>query len=187
MADIRGLVLQSRFDFLEQEQGEGAVQRLKERLTPEHLPMVAEQIFPVNLYPFALLQDIDRALLEVTGTPEEALFSRVGSHLGLLLADRYFYNYIEGQNPQGLLDQLGRLYPYLIYLGGYTVAHSGQGQSRVAIHYPEPIHRPYCLALQHALAAMLTRCRAEALTWQEDTCAAQQAEACHYRFQWQQS
>jgi hypothetical protein len=148
MSDIRGIIIQSRLDFLENHPDTNLSQQVIQKLGEPAKQAIGEQVFLTNLYPFHLLKDLDSAIVESFDISLKELFKEIGSKTALVMMDRYFFTYIQQKNPQGLLAQIERVYPYVWDFGKYSYNKSGNTEASIKFDYDEDIHKSYCLFIQ---------------------------------------
>ncbi len=186
MSEIRGLILQSRFEFLEEKIGSQAIRLLLEKLSPASKQIIEEQIFPVNKYPFQLLKEIDSVIPQIISEPLEKIFRDMGKYFSPIIVDKYFYNYIESRNPAGFLHHMEKLYFYLWDFGQYNCTPSAKNNNEYDVHlnYEIDIHKPYCWFMQAFLTQGVEICGASNVTLKEIKCEAENDEECLYRIKW---
>ncbi len=184
MSNIKGLVIQSRLDYLENRNDQNLMRMVLQKLSEPARQAVGEQVFLTNLYPFHILRELDAVLGENLGQPLEEVFREIGEHFAVTILDRYFYNYIETQNPQAFLAQIKNLYPYLWDFGRYSYRKSNNHSASVRFEYDEDIHKPYCWFMQAFLKKGVTICGGKAVTLREESCGAEDGEACVYLLAW---
>jgi len=184
MSDIKGLVFQSRLDYLENMAENNAYQQMMKKLPDPVRQAVGEQVFPSNLYPFHLLQNMDNALGASVSQPLENIFREIGARHAEGIIDRYFYNYEEARNPQKFLEQFGRLYSYLWDFGTYSYQKTGDRNAQVTFGYDEDIHKSYCWFMQEFLKKGVGICGGNAVKLNEKECEAEDGESCLYELQW---
>ena len=184
MSDIKGLVIQSRLDYLENHDDQRLWKTVLQKLSEPTRQAVGEQVFLTNLYPFRILKELDTVLGENLDQPLEKVFRDIGEHFAVTILDRYFYNYIEMQDPQAFLAQIRNLYPYLWNFGQYFYQKSDNHSASVRFEYDEDIHKPYCWFTQAFLKKGIEICGGKAVALQEETCGAEDGEACSYVLTW---
>ena len=142
MEQIRGLVFHSRLSFIDTEMNSAQQKTFLNQLSEKNRVLLSDLIFPVNLYSFSLLAEIDAHLPEAVGQPEDVVFSKMGEQFAVIQLDRYFFDYINGRNPGGFLEHGERLYPALWHIGRCEVAAEKKGGT-VKITTQEPLHSGY--------------------------------------------
>ncbi|GAB4372857.1 MAG: hypothetical protein Kow0042_16440 [Calditrichia bacterium] len=184
MSDIRGLVIQSRLDYLENFYDNTVMQNIMKSLPDPVRQAVGEQVFPSNLYPFHYLRDLDTTIGEAIEKPLETIFTEIGESYAYQILDRYFYNYIESRDPQKFLAQLSKLYPYLWNFGEYTCQKSNARSATLRFQYDDDIYKPYCWFIQAFLKKGIELCGGNSVEIDEKGCESSENEACIYQVKW---
>jgi len=185
MSDIRGLIVQSRLDYIENFSDENTYQKIKQKLNEPARQAIGEQVFLTNLYHFRLLKELDLAIGESLGSSLESIFREIGKNSANLLLDRYFYNYIHLKSPHGFLSQLERLYTYIWNFGNYSYQKFPNHSAQIKFDYDEDIHKPYCWYMQSFLLRGVELCGGKNVQVKELKCEAENGESCIYRIQWE--
>lgn len=185
MSEIRGLMINSRIDYLESLPDSTVYQKVMQRLPESVRQNIGEQIFLTNLYPFQVLKELDAAMAEVLDSSIESLFRSMGKRSATRAVDQYFFNYMQSRNPHGFLSQITRLYPYLCNFGEYFYQKSDQTSARIRLSYNEDIHKPYCWFVQSFLQNGIEICGGKKVVLQEVECEADAGESCRYEVQWE--
>ncbi|NOX38273.1 MAG: TIGR02265 family protein [Calditrichaeota bacterium] len=186
MRDVRGLVLLSRIEFLENELDGNAMKQLADMLSPQTREMVTEQIFPVNRYPFSVLKEIDQVIPQLVSLPLEELFRKIGTHFAPIIVDRYFYNYMVAHQPDKFLVQFKNLYLHLWGFGEYAYDFQDRHRVTLSFEYEEDIHKPYCWFVQAFFTESIQLCGGKQVVLNEMECDAENGERCVYKINWQE-
>ena len=186
MSEIRGIVIQSRMDYLEKKTNEAIYKEVMNRLSDKARQAIGEQIFLTNLYSFEILKELDRVIVEAIGKPAEEIFRDIGKYFAAIIVDSYFYNYVEAKNPQKFLAQISNLFPHLWQFGKYYYKKSSNNSAVVKFEYDEDIHKPYCWFTQEFLKNGLVMCSAKNVRLNEKECEAENGNACVYELSWEQ-
>ena len=163
MDKIRGLVFHSRFNYVKQHLDYTLRRAINDALSENARHVISEQVFPVNFYPFSLLQELDEAILKVTGEKEAELFEKIGSHCAGLIVDRYFYIYTEFRQPQRMLMQFHRLYDRLWGFGEIEVSPVENNSVTVAFNYAIPVHSAYDVFMMSFIRNAVSLCKVKGL------------------------
>lgn len=184
MSDVRGLVIQSRLDYVEKISDNSTFQHLMQKLSETARQAIGEQVFPTNLYPFYLLQELDTAIGESISKSLEDIFQDVGKHYASVILDRYFYNYMESHSVQKFLAQMEKLYIYLWNFGSYSYHKSKNHSATVKMDYDEDIHKPYCWFMQSFLEEGIRMCGGKRARIEEEECMTEGGQPCVYHLSW---
>jgi uncharacterized protein (TIGR02265 family) len=184
MSDVRGLIIQSRLDHIENLGDGNAYAQIMQKLAEPVRQAIGEQVFLTNLYPFHLLKDLDMVIGESLNEPLESIFKHIGEKYAELILDRYFYNYIVSKDPQKFLGQLGNLYQYLWNFGKYSYHKINDKSAKIIFEYDEDIHKPYCWFMQSLIRRGVEICGGGSVNLIETECEADDGEACQYQLAW---
>jgi uncharacterized protein (TIGR02265 family) len=185
MSDIRGLIIQSRLDFLENHTDETISQQVFQKLKEPLKQTIGEQVFLTNLYPFHLLKDLDAAIAESFDMPLKELFREIGAKTAPVMMDRYFFTYMQQNNPQGFLAQIERVYPYIWNFGKYKYSKISATEANTKFDYDEDIPKSYCWFIQSFLTNGVNLCGVKSVDIEEVECEAEDGEACRYKISWE--
>ena len=112
------------------------------------------------------------------------LFKEIGSKTALIMMDRYFFTYMQQKNPQGLLAQIERVYPYIWDFGKYSYEKAGNTKADIKFDYDEDIHKSYCWFIQSFLESSVNLCGGKSVKIDEVECEAEDGESCRYSITW---
>ena len=158
MAKIRGLILHSRINYLEKHLDAAQRKAFFEGVDEKTRVLLSDLVFPVNLYRFDYVSEIDRVLSEQAGLTPSALGEKMGGDFAVLMLDRYFFNYINDQNPGGFLEQSQRLYPDLWHFGSLSISALEKSGCILSISHPQEVHELYLRFLQHYFSKGIEIC-----------------------------
>ncbi len=181
MGHIRGLVFHSRLDYIKQNLDFQLRKALKSNLSPQADHLFSEQIFPVNLYPFRFLKELDEALVKVSSEPPPSLFALIGRRFAAVITDRYFFNYMQQHQAQKFLKQFQVLYPRLWGFGEYEVQFDENERAHLFFQYPVTIHTAYEIFMEAFLKTSLEICGAGKVQLKSQKCN-QDSEDCRTYF-----
>ncbi len=184
MSEIRGLIIQSRLDYIENLTQGNIFEKVKRKLSEPVRQAFGEQVFLTNLYPFTYLKELDLAIGEAMDLSLESIFTDIGVKSANLLLDRYFSNYVQGENPQGFLSQIEKLYSFLWNFGSYRYRKINDLSAELKFDFDEDIHKPYCWYLQSFLQRGVELCGGAKVHLREKMCEAEDGESCIYQIEW---
>jgi uncharacterized protein (TIGR02265 family) len=184
MSDIRGLIIQSRLEYIENSAESNIYRQVMQKLAEPAQQAIGEQVFLTNLYPFYLLKDLDLAIGESLNIPLESIFRNIGEKHADVILDRYFYNYVEAKDPHKYFKQLEKLYPNLWHFGKYVYKKVNQKSAEIKFDYDEDIHKPYCWFINSFLQKGLAICGGKSIEIAELQCEAEDGESCIYQLKW---
>ena len=138
MSGIRGIVLLTRFDYIELSYGRERLKEFIRQLPGEDAKILNQPIVISKEYPESLLKSIDDAMQREFFADDAQKFRELGYWNARQVVPRYFQVYIDEKNPGGFLTQMMRMRPVLIGLGDMHVTFFDKRDAGVRIHYGQP-------------------------------------------------
>ena len=168
MSGIRGIVLLTRFDFIEDHYGHDRLKKfIAELARDEHKDVLGQPIVISKEYSEALLKAIDERILSTFFDGQVQKFKELGEWNARQVVPRYFQVYMDEKNPGGFLSQLARLRGHLIGLGEMHVSAFTPNEYGIRISYGQPYSEPVKLNELGFLEEGCRLCAARNLTTQE--------------------
>jgi hypothetical protein len=99
MTRVKGLVLLSRFEYLEKMQGPSVFRDFLKKIGTEETDFLRQPVDGANLYSESLLAKVDQLLLDEYFNQKQEEFKKLGEWNARNLIDRFFNLYQEEQNP----------------------------------------------------------------------------------------
>lgn len=163
MNTIKGIVLISRFEFIEIKFGKEALKSIfKEISTPDE-NYEKQPVIGANMYPENTLVKIDELILKKYFKGDVEKFREVGGQISALVMNKFFNLYIEEQAPGEFLFQYSRLRPFLIGTGKMTVSMKNNRSLLVRIDYEQSVPKSVSLSELGFLESGLKLCGAAKL------------------------
>lgn len=138
MSGIRGIILLTRFDYIEMSYGRERLKQFIKQLPGDDAKILNQPIVISKEYPEALLKSIDEAMQQEFFGGDEQKFLELGYWNARQVVPRYFQLYIDERNPAGFLTQMMRMRPILIGLGDMHVTFFDKRDAGVRIRYGQP-------------------------------------------------
>jgi len=183
MPEIRGLIIQSRLNFLEKLSDPKLIKKTLQKLPEDIRYEISEQIFPVNAYPFRYLVAIDEALIASIPMDPNAIFEQIGAQFSDLVIDRYFHLYSELKAPTRFLNLLSELYCTLWGFGQYQ-PDTSEYSAHLKFLYEVAIPKSFCLFQQSFLKHSMEHCGVRKLKLIERECMSDNGKRCVYDLEW---
>jgi hypothetical protein len=181
MSHVKGLVLLSRFDYLEKKKGPAILREFLIKISTDETNFTRQPVDGANLYPGSLLGKVDQLLLDEYFTNGEHEFFRLGEWNAQNLVDRFFNLYMQGKKPVELLNQYARLRDLLIGSGTITIHPKDKYTISMVIDYGEKIPKSVCLSEQGFISEAMKLCGAKKVEIEETECASSgQTFACKF-------
>jgi len=186
MSHVKGLVLLSRFDYLEKKEGPAVLREFLIKISTDETNFTRQPVDGANLYPGTLLGQVDQLLLDEYFTEEEE-FHQLGEWNAQNLIDRFFNLYMQEKKPIELLNQYARLRELLIGSGIMNIIVKDSHNISVVIDYGQNIPKSVCLSEQGFISGAMKLCGAKEVKIIENDCAASgQAFACKFDISYSQ-
>ena len=144
MSHVKGLVLLTRFEYLDSKQGPGSLTELLIKISTPEANFMRQPVDGANFYPEDILVKIDE----------------------ILLAD-YFENDL---NEFILLEQFARLRDSLFGSGKMAISEAGAGKLEVKIDYGQTVPKSICLSEQGFISEGLRLCGARNIKVDKKVC-----------------
>jgi hypothetical protein len=170
---IKGLVLLSRFEYLEKKYGTAVYQEFLDNISTADHNFAKQPVDTANLYADDLLVAIDQKLLEDYFKRDLEEFRKLGQWNAQNLMPKYFQLYLSEQKPVDFLDQFSRLREMLIGTGETKINVLDKKTVLVCTDYGQPIPRNVCLSEQGFITEGLRLCGAKKVQLSEQSCASQ--------------
>ena len=172
MNTIKGLVLISRFDFIEGKYGSEVYRAFLDKISTEEENYKRQPVVGANNYPEATLSRIDELMLSEFFNGEVINFRQVGEWNANSFMHSFFNLYVETKQPGEFLKQHQRLRQYLIGSGKMTVSENAASKTlSIYIDYGQEIPRSVCLSEQGFICRGMEMCGAKNLKINEKECA----------------
>jgi len=173
MSLIKGLVLLSRFEYLEDKYGTNTYQEFLDKISTPENNFSKQPVDTANLYTDDLLVSIDQLLLETYFKRDMEEFRRLGEWNAQNLMPKYFQLYLTEQKPVDFLEQFARLREMMIGSGETRINQLDKKTVMLSTDYGQPVPRNVCLSEQGFIAAGLRMCGAKKMQMTEESCASQ--------------
>jgi len=174
MAQVKGLVLLSRFEYLENKAGFSVYREFLKKISSPEANFVRQPVDGANYYPENTLVTVDEVLLKDHFNNNVDEFRQLGEwNAGNLIA-KYFNLYVDEQLPREFLEQFARLRDLLIGSGKMQVMAENDQTIMVIIDYGQSVPRSICLSEQGFITAGLKLCGAKKIELEEIACASEE-------------
>lgn len=138
MSGIKGIVILTRFEYIENEFGRDVLKKINEQIDVDESSSLHQPIGISKEYSEHLLQKIDDILLKDIFAGKVERFREMGHWIAGRLMPRYFQIYLDEQNPGGFLAQMSRMRHLLIGLGEMGVSALNKRSYWLRINYGQP-------------------------------------------------
>jgi hypothetical protein len=171
MNTIKGLVLISRFEYIEKNYGKSDLKQFLLEISTDTENYTKQPIVGANNYPAHTIATIDQLLLSKYFNSDVELFRKLGEWNADNFMHRFFNLYLDEQLPVDFIFQYARLRPYLIGSGEMHVTSDDKKIVDISVDYGQPVSRSVYLSEQGFLVHGTELCGARTVKLKEDTCA----------------
>ena len=148
MSTVKGLVLISRFEYIEINIGKSQLKALLKEISTQTENYTKQPIVGSNNYPENTITKIDQLILNSYFNNNVELFRSLGEWNADNFMHRFFNLYLDEQLPVEFVFQYARLRSYLIGSGEMRVLGDEKNNLDIIIDYGQPIPRSVCLSEQ---------------------------------------
>jgi uncharacterized protein (TIGR02265 family) len=180
---IKGTVLNARKNFVVKHFGEEGWQRVHAALDADDRHALAV-VMPVGWYPFALGERLDRAIVDVLGGGDTAVFEELGvasARENLGGAHRFF---LKPGKPQAFLSRTESIYALYYDHGRRTYEPTGPCSGVLTTYDADTYSTADCLTVVGWHKEALAMCGARDVKVEEESCRAHGGPCCRYRVEW---
>jgi|GEM_PF-1780370 len=170
---MKGLVLLSRFEYLEHKYGTTVYREFLDTISTADHNFSKQPVDTANLYSDDLLVTIDQRLLEMYFKQDLEEFRKLGEWNARNLLPKYFQLYLSEQNPVDFLEQFARIREMMIGSGETRINPASKKSVILSTNYGQPIPRTVCLSEQGFLTEGLHMCGAKKAQMIEESCASE--------------
>lgn len=167
MSGIKGVVILTRFDFINSRFGTEALKKFQQTIEPHSDNLLHQPIVLSKDYPERLLKVIDETLSKDFFNNDLEEFRVLGHWNARNLLSRYFQIYIDKKDISGFLKQMVRMRPILIGLGDMQLSAFSPKSFGIHIHYGQPYSASVKLTELGFLEEGCRLCGAKAVQWEE--------------------
>jgi len=174
MSHVKGLVLLTRFEYLDSKQGPGSLTELLIKISTPEANFVRQPVDGANFYPEDILVKIDEILLADYFENDLNEFILLGEWNARNIMSKYFNLYLEKSGPKEFLEQFARLRDSLFGSGKMTISEAGAGKLEVKIDYGQTVPKSICLSEQGFISEGLRLCGARNIKVDKKVCDSEQ-------------
>lgn len=182
--EIKGLILQARKDFVIENFGEEAWNRVLAALSPEDRSEIGELILTAKWYPFELGERLDRAIVEILGGGDEKVFEDIGAKSAQRSLTKVHKSFLTPGDPQAFLEKAGVIYKFYYDTGRREYQSTGPNSGILTTYDARTFSVPDCLTVIGWYKQALRMCGAKKVEIVEEECRARGGKCCRYRVTW---
>ena len=182
--EIKGLVIQARKEFVDDNFGRGAWEKVLEALPPEERDMLKNLILTAKWYPFELGERLDRAIVNVLGGGKEKFFEDIGAKSAQRSLTKVHKSFLTPGDPQTFLGKTGIIYNFYYDTGRREYTPAGPDSGVMTTYDAKTFSVPDCLTVIGWHKEALRMCGARNVEIVEEECRAKGGSCCRYRIKW---
>jgi uncharacterized protein (TIGR02265 family) len=182
--EIKGLVLQARKEFVDENFGKGAWEKVLEALPQEDRESIRDLILAAKWYPFELGDRLDKAIVKVLGEGEEKVFEEIGAKSAVRSLTKVHRSFLVPGDPLAFLKKADVIYKFYYDTGRREYTETGPTSGVLTTYDAETYSVPDCLTVIGWYKEALTMCGARNVEVKEEECRATGGKCCRYRVAW---
>ncbi|HVO76523.1 MAG TPA: TIGR02265 family protein [Candidatus Bathyarchaeia archaeon] len=182
--EIKGLILQARKDFVDDNFGTGAWQKVVEALPPDDRAQLRDLILAAKWYPFELGERLDRAIVSVLGDGQEKIFEDIGAKSAQRSLVKVHKSFLTPGDPQAFLSKADVIYKFYYDTGRREYTPTGPNSGVMTTYEAKTFSVADCLTVIGWHKEALKMCGAHSVEIVEDECRAKGGSCCRYRIKW---
>jgi uncharacterized protein (TIGR02265 family) len=183
MQQIKGAVLISRLNFVEQQFGADAVERVLSQLNEEDQRALRMPL-TVRWYPFELGRRLDDAIVQVLGGGDPALFERLGEASAEKNLTTLHKSFLTQGDAHAFLQKAPAIYAHYYDTGRREYVKTGEREGVLTTYDAETYSAADCLTVIGWYRRALEMCGVKGVRIVEEVCRAKGGPYCRYRISW---
>ena len=184
--EIKGLILQARKDFVIDNFGEQAWDRILDALPPEDRPKLEDVVLTAKWYPFELGERLDKAIVDSLGGGNEKVFEEIGAKSAQRSLTKVHKSFLTPGDPQAFLEKADVIYKFYYDTGRREYERTGPSSGVLTTYDAKTFSAPDCLTVVGWYKEALKLCGARSVEVVEEECRARGGSFCRYRITWRE-
>ncbi|UCC73420.1 MAG: TIGR02265 family protein [Gemmatimonadota bacterium] len=184
MQKVKGSVLKSRLDFVEEHFGEDEVQQVMASLSAEDQEALRKML-PSSWLSFEIGKRLDDAIVQVCGKGDPQFFEQ----LGVASADKNLTTlhstFLTPGDPEAFLRKAPQIYELYYQTGRRAWEKTGESEGYLTTYDAETFSAADCLTVVGWYKRALAMCGATTVEVEEEECRALGGAVCRYRVRWE--
>ncbi len=182
--EIKGLVIQARKEFVENNFGPDALQKVLDALPPNDRKTLTNLILTANWYPFEIGERLDRAIVNILGGGREKFFEDIGAKSAQRGLTKVHKSFLTPGDPQAFMKKCDIIYKFYYDTGRREYKPIGPTAGIMTTIDAKTFSIPDCLTVLGWHKEALRMCGARNVEGYEEECRAKGGACCRYRFTW---
>lgn len=184
MQKVKGSVLKSRLEFVEEHFGADGVKKLMASLGAEDQEAL-KKMLPSTWLPFEVGKRLDDAIVNVLAGGDPKFFEQ----LGIASADKnlttFHASFLTPGDPEAFLRKAPQIYGLYYQKGRREWEKTGEREGYLTTYEAETFSAADCLTVVGWYKRALEMCGASSIEVVEEECRAKGGEFCRYRVRWE--
>lgn len=182
---IKGLVIQSRKEFVEEHFGAGAWEKVLGALPQADQNALHGVIFAAQWYPFEIGRRVDQAVVKILGGGDKKVFEEMGAKSAKRSLAKEHITFLSPGDPQSFMKKAPMIYRFYYDTGYREYEETGPNSGVMTTYEAESYSALDCLTVIGWYKEALRICGAKNVRVVEEECRATGGSYCRYLFQWQ--
>lgn len=181
---VKGSVLKSRLQFVEDHAGKDGVQRVLAALPDDDRKALA-MLLTAQWYPFVLGRRLDDAIVATLGGGRDDFFERLGEASAEKNLATVHRNFLTDGDAHAFLGKAGTIYRMYYGAGRREYERTGERSGVLVTYDAETFSAPDCRTIVGWYRRALQLCGVDGARVRETECRAAGGAVCRYEVTWQ--
>jgi len=181
---IKGMIIAARKEFVNENFGQGAWEKVMDGLSQEDRQLIGESILSSQWYPFEIGDHIDKAIVKVLGKGDNLVFEQLGAKSAQKSLAKEHRTFLAPGNPQAFMKKTGSIYKFYYDTGYREYQATGPNSGVITTYEAETYSTPDCLTVIGWYKEALKMCGARDIKMIEVECRATGGTVCRYNVEW---
>ena len=181
---IKGLVLQSRKEFVVEHFGEDVWEQVLQALPAHDREILGGVVFAGQWVPFDAGERLDKAIVEIAGQGDERVFEEIGAKSARRSLGKEHRSFLSPGDPQSFMNKADIIYKFYYDTGYREYEETGPDSGVMTTYEAETFSAADCLTVIGWYKQALELNGAQDVVVVEEACRAKGGSYCRYRFHW---
>jgi uncharacterized protein (TIGR02265 family) len=181
---IKGMIIAARKEFVNENFGQGAWEKVLNGLAQEDRQLIGESILSSQWYPFEIGDHIDKAIVKVLGKGDNLVFEQLGAKSAQKSLAKEHRTFLAPGDPQSFMKKTGSIYKFYYDTGYREYQATGPNSGVITTYEAKTFSVPDCLTVVGWYKEALKMCGARDVKIIEEECRATGGTVCRYKVEW---
>jgi hypothetical protein len=181
---VKGAVLLSRKEFVREEFGDEAWQKVLAAVSPANRAKFEGMLLSSGWYPFEINADLDRAIVEVLGRGDRNILKKIGARSARTNLAGAHQAFLKKGNPGAFMAGTDRIYRFYYDEGHREYQSTGPASGVITTFDAATFSENDCLTVIGWYEEALRMCGASNVQIVEEPCRARGGAHCRYAVSW---